>query len=275
MAYGNLLSPTFLGRTKEMMSSLGLGPAVKSEEASPHAPAGADAEPFAKVPGSLDSELVFPMILLVWCTQFIRAVVEDLGASGDAKPSLANAQSYQMGTTPLSILAIQMTIQHMRACRLQCAHNAEMMCSSWLLHGCHWFDLLSGSWKGGLMLNSAPVVTQAPGLQKIAVPRPEDPTLADKPAAPIPAEEIPAAPPGPLEMDVLSIGTFICLCLMGWQLAWPVSEESTFACIWIFRSLTHPCAMSLDCLQLCPLGEGRSKVGHPATQGLFSLYSCG
>ncbi|KAK9843301.1 hypothetical protein WJX74_010063 [Apatococcus lobatus] len=97
VAYSNLLSPTFLGRTKDMMSSLGLGPAVKPEEASPRAPATADAKPLA----------------------------------------------------------------------------------------------------------------QAPSAQKIAVLRPEITTLADKPAAPIPAEEIPTVPPGPLEMDVLSTGPMV------------------------------------------------------------------
>ena len=56
---------------------------------------------------------------------------------------------------------------------------------------------------------------QAPSPQKGAGPRPEIPIaiLADKPAAPIPAEEIPVASPGPLEMDVLSIGMCICPCL--------------------------------------------------------------
>lgn len=49
---------------------------------------------------------------------------------------------------------------------------------------------------------------QAQSPQKVPTPQSEAPTatLADKPAAPTPAEEIPAAPPGPLETDVLSLG---------------------------------------------------------------------
>ncbi|KAK9856447.1 hypothetical protein WJX84_002649, partial [Apatococcus fuscideae] len=44
---------------------------------------------------------------------------------------------------------------------------------------------------------------QGPSPQK---PAPPTATLADKPAAPIPAEQIPAGPPGPLESDALQLG---------------------------------------------------------------------
>ena len=84
---------------------------------------------------------------------------------------------------------------------------------------------------------------QAQSPQKGPKPQLETPTatLADKPAAPTPAEEIPMAPPGPLTTDVLSLGmtvrpsSFWHLLLTGIH---SKAARSDACCQWLF-SVQH------------------------------------